>query len=69
MAKDCPHCGLLSPREATRCDCGHDFETGQIKRTYRVSGPVPKAKAAGIGLAGAVLVYLLIRLLFMALGR
>jgi uncharacterized membrane protein YhaH (DUF805 family) len=25
MAIECPQCGLLSPPEAQRCDCGYDF--------------------------------------------
>jgi len=24
---DCPTCGLINPPEATKCDCGHNFET------------------------------------------
>jgi hypothetical protein len=27
MAQTCPKCGLLSPPEARRCDCGYDFIT------------------------------------------
>jgi hypothetical protein len=67
MPKDCPKCGLLSPPEAERCDCGYDFVASQMKRPYLLSGPLPKA--AGIGVAGAVLIYLAIRMLSLTLGK
>ena len=25
--QECPRCGLVSPPEAQRCDCGYDFKT------------------------------------------
>jgi hypothetical protein len=67
MPKDCPKCGLLNPPEAGRCDCGYDFVTREMKRSYVLSGPLPKA--AGIGVAGAVLMYLAVRVLFLMLGQ
>jgi Predicted nucleotide-binding protein containing TIR-like domain len=30
----CPHCGLLNPPSAQRCDCGYDFVSRQIQRSY-----------------------------------
>ena len=27
---ECPHCGLINPPEAQRCDCGYDFESGKV---------------------------------------
>ena len=33
MARDCPNCGLVSPLEAQRCDCGYDFVTNRIKQS------------------------------------
>jgi hypothetical protein len=30
----CPKCGLENPSSAIKCDCGYDFETGQIKKSY-----------------------------------
>ncbi len=30
----CPHCGLINPETALRCDCGYDFATKQIKESY-----------------------------------
>lgn len=34
MPKDCPKCGLINPTEAERCDCGYDFVTRQMRRSY-----------------------------------
>ena len=31
---DCPHCGLINPDTAQRCDCGYDFEKGTIEKSY-----------------------------------
>lgn len=28
----CPHCGLINPETAQRCDCGYDFQKGTIDR-------------------------------------
>lgn len=30
----CPRCGLSSPAEAARCDCGFDFQLREIRRPY-----------------------------------
>jgi len=35
--KSCPKCKLGSPDEATRCDCGYDFETKKLEKSYLVS--------------------------------
>ena len=32
--KSCPRCKLESPNEASRCDCGYDFETKKIEKSY-----------------------------------
>jgi len=24
---NCPHCGLINPKDAVRCDCGYNFQT------------------------------------------
>lgn len=29
--KHCPRCGLWNSETSTRCDCGYDFSTGQIR--------------------------------------
>lgn len=30
----CPHCKLINPDTAQRCDCGYDFETKTLKDSY-----------------------------------
>lgn len=32
--KKCPKCGLWNSESALRCDCGYDFESGQMKTSY-----------------------------------
>ena len=27
---DCPHCGLVNPVSACRCDCGYDFDSQRL---------------------------------------
>ncbi len=34
MAIECPHCGLVNPNTAQRCDCGYDFETQTVQTAY-----------------------------------
>jgi hypothetical protein len=31
---DCPCCGLVNSESALRCDCGYDFHTKEIKKSY-----------------------------------
>jgi hypothetical protein len=31
---DCPHCSLISPPGAQRCDCGYDFVSKTMRRSY-----------------------------------
>src|SRR5215217_3520717 len=42
MSLKCPHCGLFSPAEAARCDCGYDFKTKTVERSYLVDHLVQK---------------------------
>jgi hypothetical protein len=30
----CPNCGLINPDTAERCDCGYDFQSGEIREPY-----------------------------------
>jgi hypothetical protein len=32
--KDCPNCKLLNPESAERCDCGYDFLSGSMQRSF-----------------------------------
>jgi hypothetical protein len=32
--RDCPKCGLVSPPEAVRCDCGYDFVSRTVEWSY-----------------------------------
>ena len=34
----CPHCGLLNPPTALRCDCGWDFTSGTVQTSYLRNG-------------------------------
>ena len=34
----CPHCGLFNPPSALRCDCGYDFQSGQLQRPHTIQG-------------------------------
>jgi len=65
--KTCPKCKLGSPDEALRCDCGYDFETKRLEKSFNsksTSGiPVEnltKAKfEARIWLAASILIIFL----------
>lgn len=34
MSTKCPRCGLWSPADALRCDCGWDFASSAMKASY-----------------------------------
>jgi len=42
MSHKCPRCGLFSPEEAIRCDCGYDFKTRTIQSSYLVAHVLEK---------------------------
>jgi len=57
---NCPRCGLISPGTAQRCDCGYDFISKSLKRSYATSTPNSSssriaiaAQAVALVLAGA----------------
>ena len=42
MSHKCPRCGLFSPEEAIRCDCGYDFKTQTVQSSYLVAHVLQK---------------------------
>ena len=42
MSYKCPRCGLFSPDEALRCDCGYDFATRSVQSSYLLQHIVKK---------------------------
>lgn len=41
--RTCERCGLVSPAESVRCDCGHDFAVGGLQR-------LPEGLSGSLGL-------------------
>jgi hypothetical protein len=46
----CPKCGLINPDTAQRCDCGYDFPSGEMKKSYLARSD---GGAASMGLVSA----------------
>ena len=61
LAKDCPTCGLINPSEAQRCDCGYDFETRRMQRSYL--RPKQAARTVAIGAVGIGTVFVALALM------
>ena len=61
MAKDCPRCALINPSEAQRCDCGYDFESHRMQRSYL--RPKQAARTAAIGAVGVGAVFVALALM------
>jgi hypothetical protein len=36
---NCPRCGLINPATAQRCDCGYDFISKSVEKSYFTSSP------------------------------
>lgn len=45
--QECPRCRLTSPPGALRCDCGYDFNTGKMERSFVVADAIQRAGGAG----------------------
>ena len=41
--KECPNCGLINPDTELSCECGYDFTTGQIKKSYLSQSELKKS--------------------------
>lgn len=55
MVQDCPKCRLVNPPNAQRCDCGYDFASKSMQKSYATgsggdAGPDGCAKFLGYGL-------------------
>jgi hypothetical protein len=48
MATDCPKCGLLNPSGTARCDCGFDFVSNRVERSY--ARPAGSANSDELGM-------------------
>ena len=70
---DCPNCKLMNPPNATRCDCGYDFQTGTIQQSYLTEREKrllrPGAGVAGVILGILFLLELILRLTSAAVAR
>ena len=55
---DCPNCKLVNPPNATRCDCGYDFQTRTIQQSYLTERDKRLLQRSG-GVAGIVCAVLL----------
>ena len=54
MALDCPKCGLVNPTEAQRCDCGYDFVSQMVERSFIQ----PKRSPIAGSRVGSLVIYL-----------
>jgi hypothetical protein len=50
MPKDCPACHLTNPPDALRCDCGYDFRTSTVERSYLT--PRQRSRVATVSTVG-----------------
>jgi len=56
---DCPNCKLVNPPTAARCDCGYDFQTHTIQRSYLTERGTDKILRWGAGGTGVELLIFL----------
>ena len=66
--KTCPECKLINPPNAQRCDCGYDFDTGQMKESYltkRDKQVARRYEITAVGILSAFVVLRLTRTLFL----
>jgi hypothetical protein len=66
---DCPNCKLVNPPTASRCDCGYDFQTHTVERSYLTERD-KRLSRTGTGVAGVVLIaYFVLRLMSAAVAK
>jgi hypothetical protein len=44
-SKNCPNCQLVNPKSALRCDCGYDFASGKVEKSYLTPAQIAEAEA------------------------
>jgi len=44
--RQCPECGLFNPGSAQRCDCGFDFVSGVVEKSYLSNDAPPASSSA-----------------------
>jgi hypothetical protein len=44
-SKTCLNCQLVNPKSALRCDCGYDFASGKIEKSYLTPEQIAEAEA------------------------
>jgi hypothetical protein len=53
--KNCPKYRLINPPIAQRCDCGYDFEIGEMRKSYLTERDKQLGKPLKLGAIGACL--------------
>lgn len=56
----CPHCKLINPPTAQRCDCGYDFASGKMKESYLTERERKGRVARSTGLGSFVMTLLFV---------
>lgn len=63
MAQRCLACKLINPSDAQRCDCGYDFATQQMKKSYLQRKATPEVVRVSKGVLVAILLLAALRIL------
>ena len=68
-AMECPKCKLVNPPTAMRCDCGYDFQTHTMQKSYLTQRDKQLSRI-GAGVAGALLIaFFVLRLMGVAAAK